>query len=649
VCAIKADGADVKGGVTLRNGFRAEKQVRLHRARIGVDLDCRGGTFINPPGAGTEGSALAADGATFGGGVFLNNGFHAEGEVRLSRAHVRGDLDCSGATFHNIPAQGAAGSGCALNADGINVVGSIFLRGVRCEGEVRIPRAKVGADLDCGGARILNPFLWGPTGSAAAMTIEGSGIGGNVVFNNRFHAVGFVSLQGVQIGGQLVCSGATFENRPPPGAPVSMPALDASLAKIELSVVLGPQFRAEGEVRMQATRIGAVFQCQNATFSNPPHVNIRASGYALTADGMVVNGRLVLGSGFRAEGEVFLIGAQIGGDLDCGGGQFDNPPMANTTTAGRALSAHRIIVKGNIFVRDGFSSTGEVSFAGASVEGNLEGTSAKFVGELNLEAATVKGALILSNLADPHGLQLTLTNTSVGALADESQSWPQAGNLLLDGFEYERFSGLAPKDYKSRMDWLALQKSFLPRPYRQVAKILREEGEIAGSVEVLYELERRIRARESRWWRTYVIDPVLRWMVGYGYYPTRAFWWLAGLILLGFALYFAGYRAGSIAPTDKEAYGTFKASRQFPAHYERFHAFIYSIENSLPFIKLGQVDHWQADPRPESFVWHAPIFRLSVCLSLAGVLHWFQWLQILSGWVLGTLFIAGVTGVIRKE
>ena len=193
----------------------------MHRARIGVDLDCGGGTFINPARKGIQGSgsALAADGATFGGGIFLNRGFHAEGEVRLSRAHVRDDLDCSGATFLNGLAQTEAGSGTALNADGINVAGSIFLRGVRAEGEIRLPRGKVGADIDCTAAKIANPFRWGPTGSAAALTMEGSVVGGNVVFNGQFHALGFVTLRGAQITGQLICNGATFENSPPLGAP----------------------------------------------------------------------------------------------------------------------------------------------------------------------------------------------------------------------------------------------------------------------------------------------------------------------------------------------------------------------------------------------------------------------------------------------
>ena len=42
VSGIKADGAEVSGGITFRDGFRAARQVRMHRARIGADLDCSG-------------------------------------------------------------------------------------------------------------------------------------------------------------------------------------------------------------------------------------------------------------------------------------------------------------------------------------------------------------------------------------------------------------------------------------------------------------------------------------------------------------------------------------------------------------------------------------------------------------------------------
>jgi hypothetical protein len=100
-------------------------------------------------------------------------------------------------------------------------------------------------------------------------------------------------------------------------------------------------FRAEGEVRLQSARIGTVLDCDGGAFNNPPRLNTSASGYALTADNMTVSGRVAMGRGFRANGEVFMIGSQIGGDLDCAGGEFNNPAIGDTTLlAGRALSAH---------------------------------------------------------------------------------------------------------------------------------------------------------------------------------------------------------------------------------------------------------------------------------------------------------------------
>ena len=54
---------------------------------------------------------------------------------------------------------------------------------------------------------------------------------------------------------------------------------------------------------------------------------------------------------FSAKGNVDLMGAHIGGDLDCMGGEFDNP-------GGKALNADRITVKGNVRLSNGFSAKG---------------------------------------------------------------------------------------------------------------------------------------------------------------------------------------------------------------------------------------------------------------------------------------------------
>src|SRR6266567_7926377 len=80
--SLVADGASVKGGAFLREGFRADGEVRLLGARIGGNLDCAGGAFMNHGG-----DALSADRVNVNGNVFLNKRgdrrFQADGAVRL--------------------------------------------------------------------------------------------------------------------------------------------------------------------------------------------------------------------------------------------------------------------------------------------------------------------------------------------------------------------------------------------------------------------------------------------------------------------------------------------------------------------------------------------------------------------------------------
>src|SRR5208282_534209 len=66
----------------------------------------------------------------------------------------------------------------------------------------------------------------------------------------------------------------------------------------------------------------------------------------LAADAARVERHLFLRNGFKAGGEVRLLGASIGGDLDCENGQFFN-------AGNKALSADGIKVDGNVFVRNG--------------------------------------------------------------------------------------------------------------------------------------------------------------------------------------------------------------------------------------------------------------------------------------------------------
>ena len=113
--ALNADRLKTAGGVFLSDGFRAEGEVRLLGADIGGNLECTGATFSNP-----KGEALSADGLKVKGSVLLCDGFHAEGEVRLLGADIGGNLECINATFNNP-------KGDALSAEGMQVNGSPVL------------------------------------------------------------------------------------------------------------------------------------------------------------------------------------------------------------------------------------------------------------------------------------------------------------------------------------------------------------------------------------------------------------------------------------------------------------------------------------------------------------------------------------------
>jgi hypothetical protein len=144
---------------------------------------------------------------------------------------------------------------------------------------------------------------------------------------------------------------------------------------------------------------------------------------------------------------------------------------------------------------------------------------------------------------------------------------------------------------------------------------------------------------------------LLKGTIGYGYRPLWAFRWILGLTVLSCILYGGSFLDGGMVPTDKDAYLEFKDQRDVPGYYPKFSPVIYSLENSLPLVKLGQADKWQPAPAPSAAQpplegW---IKRFDRFIVPPRFLRRFLWVQILLGWLLATLFLAGVSGVIRKD
>jgi hypothetical protein len=202
----------------------------------------------------------------------------------------------------------------------------------------------------------------------------------SVFLRNGFRSAAEVRLSGAQIGGCLSCAGGQFEPGEKDG-----PALSADHVVVKGNVSLNDKFKATGEVRLLGAQIGGQLVCSGGQFEPQ-------AGYALSADHVVVKGDVFLDEKFTATGEVRLLNAQIGGQLVCSGGQFQ-------PKEGDALSADGAVVKGDVFLKNQFKATGTVRLPGAQIGGDLSCAGGQFEpmqgSALYIDRAVINGSVHL--------------------------------------------------------------------------------------------------------------------------------------------------------------------------------------------------------------------------------------------------------------
>jgi hypothetical protein len=431
--------------------------------------------------------------------------------------------------------------------------------------------------------------------------------------------------------------------------------IEAEGLSVRGDLILEAGFRAQGSVNLQGADIRGNLECGGGSFINQMAI-------ALNADAIKIAGDLTLARGFCAEGSVRLIGAMIGGDLNCRKGKFLNG-------GGRALIADRAKVVGSVFFNEGFSAEGAVRLVAAEIGSNLLLEEARFAAKSSFDAEriTVRGGFIWRKLGPNLQAELKLLHASTGPISDDQESWPQATKLNLDGFIYTAISN-GPVDATSRLRWLHLQNvgepswirraihgalygghtlswkqrdwpDFRPQPYQQLAKVLGQAGDKAAVRRVMIDMEDARRKygnlKPFAWlWRW------LLWLtIRYGYKPWHALYCSLVIVAMASVLFGLGYNAGAITPTDKDAYRIFEtnhAGRQRedpPWYYQEFCAPVYSVDTFLPIINFGQKDHWM--PNPHKGVW-------------GEFLRVYLWVHIGLGWLLTTLFVAGLTPIVRS-
>ena len=122
--------------------------------------------------------------------------------------------------------------------------------------------------------------------------------------------------------------------------------------------------------------------------------------------------------------------------------------------------------------------------------------------------------------------------------------------------------------------------------------------------------------------------------------PLLALWWSLGVVLIGTAMVSIGSRAGVMA-------------RSFPEHrptdetksHEKLQPLLYSLDTFLPVVDLHQEYYWWPDATASGSV---NLFGRGITVS-GGLLRHYLWMQIIAGWLLTGIFIAGLTGLIRND
>jgi len=481
----------------------------------------------------------------------------------------------------------------------VRIEGKLDLECVRLPFQLSFMDCAFEGDIALVDAEVRGLYLDGS--HAKSITADRVKVDGNVHLRNGFSAQGEVRLLGATIGGDLSCTDGKFSNE-------GRMCFIADGVKVAGNVFLCEGFSAQGEVRLLGATIGINLECDNGKFSNK-------GGKCLFADGVKVAGSAFLRNGFSAQGEVRLLGASIGGNLECDNGKFSNK-------GGDCLSAHGAKVDGRVFLRNGFSADGAVDFTGAEV----------------------KRIFHWHGIETPEKAKLGLRSAKVGTLYDEEKSWPKQGQLYLQGLVYDEIVYLAPTDAKSRIKWLRLQPSenFSPQPYEQLAKVLKDQGHEEEAKDILVAKNKDPGFLERMNPRHRPLHWVYGALSGYGYLPFRAGKLAVAFIVVGCVVFWIGGSTGLITPSKVKAYGNDVSG--VDKAYPGFNSVVYSLDAFVPIVNLHQEEFWLPNPNKGCLFW-------SICgveFRVGELFLFYLWFHIIAGWVLTTLFVTGLTKLMRS-
>ena len=408
--------------------------------------------------------------------------------LRLSGATIRGSLDLLGEftaiggvaldTAHvtgDVVARGArigAGEGDAIGAQAARFDGVVILGdGFVAAGVIWLMGARIAGTLDMNAARLVNRT---EDGSGVVLAADTAEIGGSVLLRNGFSAEGAISMRGARIGSSLECDGASLTNATADGAGI---ALAADHAVIGGAVLLRNGFAAQGAISLIGARIGGNLECDGASLTN---ATADGTGVALAAENAVIGGAVLLRHGFVARGGVSLLGATIDSNVECCGAALEN---WSETGSRETLRLTNVEIAGDVLLNLGFTSLGYVSLWGTKIGRDLDCSTATFIGPSPVASGrSMAGAMVATNLAVAGDMKL-IDVTVLGRI--DCENLQTGGSLIWDGLRFPReiAVGGARHGYRTGVD--ALPRMLLSHARIGAALVARDlTAEVALAIDL---------------------------------------------------------------------------------------------------------------------------------------------------------------------
>ncbi|MET7488962.1 membrane-associated oxidoreductase [Streptomyces sp. NPDC005538] len=371
-----------------------------------------------------------------------------------------------------------------------------------------------------------------------------------------------------------------------------LPGLTAHAMRVD-GVLRLTRARFHGLVRLAGAKIAGSLFMESARIIAPDaeepvlQLNQAAVGDDLRA------------AGLRTLGQIRLSGASVAGSVNLNTAHLSNP-------GGSAIDAEVLVVEGNIVFREA-RVEGWTGLRGARISGRLDlsyTTLSNPGGPALLASSITMGELWLRESPPVEG-SVVLRNAQIEVLLLDPKVLPD--QVFLTSLAYTTLIPHEPAERRLTM----LERDgdgYVPHAYEELAAAYRRVGDDHAARFVQLAKQRRLR-RTLPWYGRlwgYVQDAT----VGYGFRPLRACAWLLSLLAIG-----------------SVAYGLHHPRALKVSEAPHFNPVFYTLDLLLPVISFGQ---------EEAF---AP----------AG---WYQYLGyglIITGWILATTVVTGVTRTVSRQ